>query len=200
MMIRALQAWLVPSQAPRFAALGLAVLWLALLAMPARAADPAVVFMDKVARDLLAATRSKSPALITAAVHRYADTSYIGSYSLGNYRGQLTPNDRPGYLSGMVRFIGRYAANEGPKYPVASYRITGSQKGAQGVMVDSVITMRDGSSYDVRWLLTQRGGTYRVRDAMVYGFWMTPFLRKLFENYIAENGGHVRALVAVLTR
>lgn len=167
---------------------------------PARASDPAVAFMDKVARELLAATRSRSPALIAAVVHRYADTGYIGSYSLGTYRAQLTSMDRPGYLSGMVRFIGRYAANEAPKYPVASYKITGSLRGGQGIMVDSVITLRDGSSYDVRWLLSQVGSTYRVRDAMVYGFWMTPFLKKLFETYIAENGGHVRALVAVLNR
>jgi phospholipid transport system substrate-binding protein len=169
-------------------------------AVPARAADPAVEFMEKVARELLAASRSKSPALVSAVIHRYADTAYIGSYSLGNYRSQLTPTDRPGYLAGMVRFIGRYTANEAPKYPVASYRITGSVRGGQGIMVDSVITLRDGSNYDVRWLLSSKGSTYRVRDAMVYGFWMTPFLKKLFENYIAENGGHVRALVAVLNR
>ena len=179
---------------------GIAAFVLSMHAAPARAADPAVAFMDKVARELLSATRSKSPALIAAVLHRYADTSYIGSYSLGTYRTQLTPVDRPGYLSGMVRFIGRYAANEAPKYPVASYRITGSVRGSQGIMVDSVITLRDGSNYDVRWLLSQAGTTYRVRDAMVYGFWMTPFLKKLFENYIAENGGHVRALVAVLNR
>jgi len=156
--------------------------------------------METVARELLAATRSKSPALIASVLHRHADTGYIGTYSLGNYRGQLTATDRPGYLAGMVRFIGRYTANEAPKYPVASYRVTGSVRGANGTMVDSVITLRDGSSYDVRWLVVQRGSTYRVRDAMVYGFWMTPFLKKLFENYIAENGGHVRALVAVLSR
>jgi len=180
--------------------LGLAAFVLAITAAPARAADPAVVFMEKVARELLAATRSKSPALIASVLHRYADTNYIGSYSLGSYRAQLATNDRPGYLAGMVRFIGRYAANEAPKYPVASYRITGSVRGAQGIMVDSVITLRDGSNYDVRWLLSDKGSTYRVRDAMVYGFWMTPFLKKLFESYIAENGGHVRALVAVLNR
>ena len=180
--------------------LGLVLVLVGGFATPARASDPAVAFMDKVARELLAATRSKSPALISAVLHRYADTSYIGSYSLGSYRTQLTPTDRPGYLAGMVRFIGRYAATEGPKYPVATYRITGSLKGGQGIMVDSVVTLRDGSTYDVRWLLSQTGSTYRVRDAMVYGFWMTPFLRKLFENYIAENGGHVRALVAVLNR
>lgn len=156
--------------------------------------------MDKVARELLAASRSKSAALISGVIHRYADTGYIGSYSLGSYRGQLNATDRPGYLAGMVRFIGRYAANEAPKYPVSSYRITGASRGGQGIMVDSVITLRDGSNYDVRWLLSQQGQTYRIRDAQVYGFWMTPFLKKLFENYIAENGGNVRALVAVLSR
>jgi phospholipid transport system substrate-binding protein len=39
-----------------------------------------------------------------------------------------------------------------------------------------------------------------VRDAMVVGFWMTPFLKKLFEDYIAENGGNPSALVAALNR
>jgi phospholipid transport system substrate-binding protein len=35
---------------------------------------------------------------------------------------------------------------------------------------------------------------------MVVGFWMTPFLKKLFEDYIAENGGNPSALVAALNR
>jgi hypothetical protein len=39
-----------------------------------------------------------------------------------------------------------------------------------------------------------------VRDAMVAGFWMTPLLRGMFEEYIAQNGGNARALVAVLNR
>jgi phospholipid transport system substrate-binding protein len=180
--------------------LGLAALALFLQIASVQAADTAVAFMEKVARELLASTRSKSPALIASVIHRYADTGYIGSYSLGSYRAQLAANDRPGYLAGMVRFIGRYAANEAPKYPVASYRITGSVRSTQGIMVDSVITLRDGTSYDIRWLVVRKGSSYRVRDAMVYGFWMLPFLKKLFENYIAENGGHVRALVAVLSR
>ena len=50
------------------------------------------------------------------------------------------------------------------------------------------------------FLLSQYGGSYKVRDAMVYGFWMTPFLKKLFEDYIANNGGNPRALMAALNR
>lgn len=171
-----------------------------LAAASARAADPAVAFMDKVARELLAATRSKSPELISSVIARYGDTGYIGSYSLGTYRNQLNAADKPSYVSGMTRFIGRYAAQQAPKYPVARYEILSSLQGGSGLMVDSRITLRDGSTYDVRWLLSKYGNTYRVRDAMVYGFWMTPFLRKIFENYVSEHGGNVKALVAILNK
>ncbi|MGE5512691.1 MAG: ABC transporter substrate-binding protein [Bacteroidota bacterium] len=183
--------------APVFAAL---FLLLPLISSPA-AADPAVQFMQRLANELLVATRAKSPQLISNVIQRYGDVSYIGSYSLGNYRAQLANTDRPLYLNGMVRFLGRYAATEAPKYPVARYEIISpSIEGANGLMVDSKITLRDGTTYDVRWLLTKYGNTYRVRDAMVYGFWMTPFLKKLFESYIGENGGNVKALVVVLNR
>jgi len=170
------------------------------VATPA-AADPAVQFVQRMANELHVAARARSPQLISSVIQRYGDVNYIGSYSLGNYRAQLTANDRPMYHSGITKFLGRYAATEAPKYPVASYQIISpSIQGANGTMVDSRITLRDGSTYDVRWLLTKYGNTYRVRDAMVYGFWMTPFLKKLFEDYVGENGGNVKALVVVLNR
>jgi phospholipid transport system substrate-binding protein len=170
------------------------------LAAPA-AADPAVQFVQRMANELHVAARAKSPQLIANVIQRYGDVNYIGSYSLGSYRAQLAANDRTLYHSGIIKFLGRYAANEAPKYPVAKYEVvTPSLQGANGLMVDSRITLKDGTTYDVRWLLAKYGNTYRVRDAMVYGFWMTPFLKKLFEDYVGENGGNVKALVVVLNR
>ena len=170
------------------------------LAAPA-AADPAVQFVQRMANELHVAARAKSPQLISNVIQRYGDVNYIGSYSLGNYRAQLASTDRSLYHTGIIKFLGRYAANEAPKYPIAKYEvISPSIQGANGLMVDSRITLRDGSTYDVRWLLAKYGNTYRVRDAMVYGFWMTPFLKKLFEDYVGENGGNVKALVVVLNR
>jgi phospholipid transport system substrate-binding protein len=170
------------------------------MAVPA-AADPAVQFVQRMANELHVAARAKQPQLISNVIQRYGDVNYIGSSSLGNYRAQLAVNDRPLYHTGIVKFLGRYAANEAPKYPVAKYEIISpSVQGANGTMVDSRITLKDGSTYDVRWLLAKYGSTYRVRDAMVYGFWMTPFLKKLFEDYVGENGGNVKALVVVLNR
>jgi phospholipid transport system substrate-binding protein len=168
---------------------------------PAAAADPAVKFMAQVGRELMAAARTRSPGVIASVIQRYGDVSYIGLYSLGSYRTQLSTDDRATYYSGMVRFISRYASTEAPKYPIARVEWSDeSFRGGNGLMVDSKVVLEDGSVYEVRWLLAQYGTTYKVRDAMVLGFWMTPFLRKLFEDYIAQNGGHASALVAALNR
>jgi len=167
----------------------------------AAAADPAVKFMAQVGRDLIAAARTRSPTVMASVIERYGDVSYIGLYSLGSYRHMLSADEKTTYYTGMVRFISRYASAEAPKYPVTRVEWSDqSFRGANGVMVDSKVILEDGSTYEVRWLLVQRGGTYKVRDAMVVGFWMTPFLKQLFEEYIAQNGGHPRALVAALNR
>jgi phospholipid transport system substrate-binding protein len=177
------------------------VAWLTLAPAPASAADPAVKFMAKVGRELMAAARTRSPGVMAGVVKRYGDVSYIGLYSLGSYRTQLPTSERTIYYDGMVRFIGRYAATYAPKYPVARVDWANeSARSSTGITVDSTITLQDGSSYEVRWLLSKHGSSYRVRDAMVAGFWMTPLLRTMFEDYIAQKGGDPRALVAVLSR
>ena len=179
----------------------LVVVWAVATAPPARAADPAVVFMAQVGRELMAAARSRSPGMMATVVERYGDVAQIGLYSLGEYRTRLAQAERPSYYSGTARFIGRYAATEAPKYPVARVEWSNqSVRGASGLMVDSRIVLADGSAYDVRWLLFKYGNSYKVRDAMVLGFWMTPFLKNLFEDYIAKNGGNPRALTAALNR
>ena len=182
-----------------FAAFGLG----GLTAAPPRAdaADPAVKFMAQVGRELVAAARTRSPTLMANVIERYGDVSYIGLYSLGSYRNQLSADEKTAYYGGMVRFISRYATSEAPKYPVARVEwVDQSFRGANGLMVDSKLVLEDGSTYEVRWLLVQRNGSYKVRDAMVVGFWVTPFLKQLFEDYIAQNGGNPRALVAALNR
>jgi phospholipid transport system substrate-binding protein len=166
---------------------------------PARAADPAVVYMSKVARDLMAAARTRSPGVMANAIQRYGDIAYIGLYSLGTYRAQLAATDHASYYAGMVRFISRYAAGEAPKYPIARVEWSEqSTKGSNGVFVDCKVVVEGGGDYDVRWLLVKQGASYKVRDAMVLGLWMTPFLKKLFEDYIAQNGGNPRALLMAL--
>ena len=170
-------------------------------ALPAVAADPAVEFMNRFARETLAAARTQSPSAMQAVVARYADTTNIGLFALGDYRPRLESQDKTPYITGMTRFIGRYAANEAPKYPVADVKFAPeARKARYGITVDSTITLKNGTSYEVAWLLSKYGTSYRVRDAQVVGLWVSPFLKKLFEDYVAQNNGSVKALVAVLQR
>jgi phospholipid transport system substrate-binding protein len=173
------------------------------LTQPAAAnqTDPAVKFMAQVGRELMAAARTQSPSTISAVFQRHADVNYIGLYSLGSYRNLLPASERTSYFTGMVRFIGRYAATEAPKYPIA--RVDWADEsipGSNGIMVDSKLTLTDGSQYDVRWVVVRHGKSYKVRDANIGIFSSTQLLQKLFEDYIAQNGGHPKALVAVLNR
>jgi phospholipid transport system substrate-binding protein len=179
----------------------LLTLWVGMTTAPARAGDPAVVFMAQVGKELMAAARTRSPSAMASVVERHADVTQIGLYSLGEYRTRLPHEERPSYFTGMARFIGRYAAGEAPKYPVARVEwVNQSVRTSSGVAVDSRIVMADGTGYEVRWLLSKYGAGYKVRDAMVLGFWMTPFLKNLFEDYIAKNGGNPKALTAALNR
>jgi phospholipid transport system substrate-binding protein len=172
-----------------------------LLPVAQAAADPAVQFMERVSRELQSAARSRSPQAMQSAVSRYGDNQALGLYALGDYRNKLEAADREPFVSGMVRFIGRYAATEAPKYPIASVKFAPeARKAKYGIVVDSTITLQTGSTYEVSWLLVKYGSNYRIRDAQAVGFWMSPFLKKLFEDYIAQNGGSVKALVQVLQR
>lgn len=187
------------------ALLALAVLALAPITGTAVANDDAAVqFIQRMSRDLIAANRSSSVLGFSEALKRHANVTAIGNYALGNYQAKLPAADRDNYLAGMVRFISRYAATESQKYQVSHVQVMGPGRRVNaGVVVDTKVQLRDGQAYDVQWLLHPTGGGYKVRDAKVQvllgDYWMTPFLKDLFEKYIAENGS-VQALVVALNK
>ncbi len=163
--------------------------------------DPAVKFMRRAAAALINAQKKGSAGSFEQVVQRYGHVPAIGMYALGNYRRGLKHQNRRSYYRGLVRFIGRYAAKEAPKYPVDRVAFASSAiRDGRSVLVDSQIILKDGSTYDVRWMLIPNRNTFKVRDAQVLSFWISPFLQRLFENYIAENGGRVGSLVMALNR
>jgi phospholipid transport system substrate-binding protein len=181
------------------AVLAVAALIMSFAASSARAETPAG-FMQRVANELIAASRTGSVQSFASVIRSHADVPSIGLTALGSYASALPKGDRPAYYNGMINFIARYAGKEAPKYPVAKAVMTGQSMTASGATVDSRVTLRDGSNYDVRWILVKRGSVYKVRDAEVIGFRMTSFLDTLFQNYIAENGGNPKALVLALNK
>jgi phospholipid transport system substrate-binding protein len=167
----------------------------------AQGVDPAVAFMDRSAKDIIAASRTRSLVTLQASIMRHADLGYMGGIGLGDYRDKLAPTDKQTYYGGMTRFMSKYALSESSKYQVSHLTFQpGSRPAKYGLMVDSTIHMKDGASYDVQWMLVKQGSTYKIRDAQILTFWMTPQLQRLFTNYIGENGGNVKALLIALNR
>ena len=167
----------------------------------AQSKDPAVSYMRRAANALIDAQRKGSAGAFVRVINSYGHVPAIALFALGEYRRSLPKSKRRTYYSGMTRFIGRYAAGEAPKYPVS--RVVFAKAGirdGRAVMVDSQVILKNGSTYDVRWMLLPNRGSFKVRDAQVLGFWVSPFLQTLFQNYIQENGGRVDALVTVLSR
>ena len=180
----------------------LAALFVAIgLAAPTARAESAAGYMQRAASELLAANHAQSPAAFSAAIRRYGDVPAIGIGALGEYAGSLPKSDRPLYYNGMVNFIGRYAAKESAKYQVAKATVLGqSEEDAQGASVETRVELRSGESYDVRWKLVRSGSSFKVRDAEVLGFSMTPALGTLFQKFLAENNGSPKALIMALNR
>lgn len=180
-----------------FALAGLAVMAFSAIA---RAEAPAT-YMQRVANELAAANRLGSAVAYANVIRKHADVPAIGIASLGSYARSLPLEERPAYYAGMVNWISRYAAKESRTYPVATVIVLGqSEEDNKGAYVDSKVTLRTGDTYDVRWWLVRRGGSFKVRDAQVIGMWVSPFLQSMFESYINENGGNPRALVMALNK
>ena len=182
-------------------ALAMALMTLfALAAAPARADQPAH-YMQRVADELVAASRTGSQGAFAEVIRRHGDLPTIGLYSLGSYGAGLPRAQRKSYFDGMINFIARYAATESPKYPVAEAIVIGqTEETKNGVYVDSTVKLKSGTAYEVRWWLVRRGSSFKVADAEVIGFSAREQLKRLFENYIAENGGQPQALVVALSR
>jgi phospholipid transport system substrate-binding protein len=173
----------------------------ATIGSPGARAEAPTAFMQRVANELVEASRVGSTAMFAAAIRSYADVPAIGLSALGDYAASLPKTERPTYFNGMINFIARYAAKEAPNYPVAKAIVVGqSQETVGGTLVDSRVMLKSGETYDVRWRLVRREGGYKVREAEVIGFQMTTFLNTLFQNYISENGGNPRTLVLALNR
>lgn len=180
--------------------LALAACFAGFSAAGARAESPAV-YMQRVQNELMYAQRQGGVSAYANVLRRHMDVPNIGLTALGPHARTLPKTERPAYYSGMINFIAKYAAKEGPKYIVTSAVVTGQGAGdAGGTNVDTHITLADGSGYDIRWLVMKTSAGYKVRDAQVVGFWMTSFLDDLFQNYITENGNNPRALVLALSR
>ena len=162
---------------------------------------PALIFMQKVAKDMLNAHRQGTIASFKRAILRHADIPGIADYSLGQYQDKLNPAQKQLYYDGVATFMSRYFADQSRQYPVAKYEI-GEAAAADNneVNVDTKVFLMSGETYTVVWRLGWKGGAYKVIDAKVLGFSLVYLQRGIFTSYLAKRNGDVGQLVTALNR
>ena len=167
----------------------------------ARAEHPSVIYMRKVAKDMLNAHRQGTVASFKRAILRHADVNGIGDYSLGQYRPKLAGAQKSRYYGGVANFMARYFADQSREYPIAKYELgEATALDGKNVQVSSKIYLLSGQTYTVVWRLGWIGGHYRVTDVKVLGFSLTYLQRGIFTSYLSKRSGDVSQLVAALNR
>lgn len=162
---------------------------------------PSVIYMQKVAKDMLNAHRQGTVASFKRAIQRHADIPEIADYSLGQYREKLPPGQKQDYYSGVVTFMARYFADQSREYKVAKYEIgEATVDSNKDVLVNTRIYLMTGQTYTVVWRLGWRSGSYKVLDAKVLGFSLVYLQRGLFTSFVSKRNGNVGELVAALNR
>ncbi|MEL7542257.1 MAG: ABC transporter substrate-binding protein [Pseudomonadota bacterium] len=164
-------------------------------------ADQAVKFMQRVAGELLRAHKANSLPQMTRVIRSRGDVAAIGRFSLGTYYARLKRGRRNSYFNGMTKFMARYVIDQSKSYRVASATVLRPSKPrGRDVLVDTQVTMTSGATYNVQWLLSRRGNTFKVRDINVLSFWVLPHQRNLFRSYVRKANGDVNALVLALNQ
>lgn len=167
----------------------------------ANAKDPAVRYMERVATELVKAGRLSSRSAFYKSILLHADTRHIGTYSLGIYLPGLKNKRKESYYEGVRRFVSRYFAAQSRKYHVSKVQILSkARKSGRTVLVDSKIHLSSGTKYNVVWKLRPTRKGFQIQDARVLGFWLTPFLRSAFVNYVKKHNGNIDKLIVVLRR
>jgi phospholipid transport system substrate-binding protein len=166
------------------------------------AADhPSVVFMRQVAKDMLAAHRQGTIAAFRRAILRHADVRGIGTYVLGSYASKLPGSQTERYNRGVANYMALFFANGSRDYTLAKYDIgEATVDSDKSVLVDTTVYLMTGRSYTATWKLVWVGGSYKVRDVKVLGFWMTNQQRSDFVSFLGKPDHSMNQLIDVLTK
>jgi phospholipid transport system substrate-binding protein len=160
---------------------------------------PGVQYLQSISGDLFAAARAGTSSSFLRAINRHADLPTIAEYSLGTYRNSLEDEYDARYRRGVAAFMSRYFSSQVEQYPVERAVITGERPYGEGdTLVKSKLYLGTGAVYNVHWLLSPRGRSFKVRDLRVAGFWLSYFQKRMFERFLASHDGDVTALIAAL--
>ena len=167
------------------------------------AADPAAVINNLGNRALEVLGKNATPAQRVARFHELFredfDVPGIARFVLGRYWKTATPEEQEEFVKLFEDYIALVYSNQLAAYSGEKLKVTGSRTSAEEAIVASEIIRPTGSPpVKVDWHLTDRNGTYKIRDVTVDGISMAVTQRSEFASVIQRSGGQVAGLIAQL--
>jgi phospholipid transport system substrate-binding protein len=127
------------------------------------------------------------------------DVPGIARFVLGRYWRVATPQQQQEFITLFTNYIALAYSDRLAEYSGETLRVIGSRPASDGSLVSSEIVRPNGAPpAKVDWLLTERGGAYKISDVIVEGVSMAVTQRSEFASVIQRDGGQVEGLITAL--
>jgi phospholipid transport system substrate-binding protein len=186
-------------------AIGISVLMLACVAMPARqaAAQDAASFISNLgARGLQALSPSLPQAQQEAHFRQLLENSFdlagISRFVLGPYARIMSPGAQQQFEPLFRDYLARVYVTRLSRYADAPFQVVGSRPWGGETVVTSQVFTGGGSAVTIDWHVQNYQGRFLVTDVVVDGVSMKTTQRSEFASIIQRNGGQPDVLVPIL--
>ncbi len=179
-----------------------------LATLPASAATPAETFVSdniqkglEILRDKKLSAAQRSDQFKTLLL-RLVDTRRIALYTLGQYRNTASPADIDAFAAAFQNYASAAYQTYFSKYTNQTLKVTGSTQRNPTDFVVHTQLIDPGSSQQpavVDFRVRTDGGKPVLVDVAYEGVWLSLAQRDQFVNFLGQNNGNVRTLIAHLS-
>ncbi len=179
-----------------------------LVAQPAAAATPAESFVGDNIQKGLDILRDKKLSVVQrrdqfkALLLGLVDTRRIALYTLGQYRNTASPADIDAFAAAFQNYASAAYQTYFSKYTNQTLKVTGSTQRNPTDFIVHTQLIDPGSSQQpaaVDFRVRTDGGRPVLVDVAYEGVWLSLAQRDQFVNFLGQNNGNVRTLIAHLS-
>jgi phospholipid transport system substrate-binding protein len=173
---------------------------IALVAVPAFAADPAADLVSSTATQAIDIIKGTTGAQRQAAIQRVLQTRfdlpYMAQTALGTHWAKASPEQQARFVKATETAEAKAYAERFGQYAGQTLTIGKTISRPNNVwVVDSRLNQSNGQPIKLEWEVRQLPAGLRITDVKIEGVSMVMTRRSDFNSYIQQNGGKVQPLI-----
>ena len=181
-----------------------ALLGIAALAPPARAADPdsAAAFVDTMLRELLtiangSGTLETKRAALAKVVDARVNVDAVARFCLGRFWRTASPQQQADYTQLFRRWLIRSVTEKVGEYQGVTYTMGKATRREADISVSTIVNRPGNAPNKVDWVVDSEGAP-RVIDVIAEGTSLRLTQRSDYAAFMSRNGNNVQALIDAL--